>query len=114
MRIDARTEEGVLILTPEAQRLDASNAAVFREQLIGFIDAGAGGAMVLDLSGVKFVDSSALGSLIAAVKRLGPLGKLAIAGVQPAVARLFAVTRMDRVFALHPDTAGAVAALSVG
>ncbi len=113
MHISARTERGVLVLTPDATRLDATTAATFRDTLIGHIDRGAH-AMVLDLSSVSFVDSSALGSLIAAVKRMGPLGTLAIAGVQPAVARLFSITRMDRVFSLHPGTAEAITGLSAG
>lgn len=113
MPINSRTEAGVLVLTPDEARLDASNAAAIREALIGFIDAGEK-AMVLDLSGVRFVDSSALGALISVIKRMDPLGKLAIAGVQPAVARLFSITRMDRVFAMHPGTSEAVSALSAG
>lgn len=113
MRIDARTERGVLVLTPDAARLDASTATTFRETLLSHIDNGAR-SLVLDLSGVGFVDSSALGALISAVKRMGPLGTLAIAGVQPAVARLFAITRMDRVFALHPGTAEAISGLAAG
>lgn len=113
MHIDARTERGVLVLKPEAARLDATSAPALRETLLGHIDGGAK-ALVLDFSGVGFVDSSALGALIAAVKRLGPLGTLAIAGVQPAVARLFAITRMDRVFTIHPGTTEAVSRLALG
>ena len=113
MQIDARTDRGVLVLRPEGARLDASCAPALRETLIAHIDGGAK-ALVLDFSGVGFVDSSALGALIAAVKRLGPLGTLAIAGVQPAVARLFAITRMDRVFAIHPGTSEAVTRLAAG
>lgn len=113
MPINARTESGVLVLTPDEARLDASNATGIRDAMIGHIEAGAK-SLVLDLSGVRFVDSSALGALISVLKRMDPLGKLAIAGVQPAVARLFSITRMDRVFAMHPGTSEAVSALSAG
>lgn len=113
MPIDARTENGVLVIKPDDQRLDASNAVAFRESLFAHIDGGVR-KMVLDLSGVRFVDSSALGALISVLKRMDPLGKLAIAGVQPAVARLFSITRMDRVFAIHPGAREAVAVLSAG
>lgn len=113
MQIEAKTERGVLVLTPDTARLDASSAAAFRETLIGHIEGGAQ-SMVIDLSRVGFIDSSALGALIAAVKKLGPLGVLAVAGVQPAVARLFAITRMDRVFSLHAGADEAVARLASG
>lgn len=113
MHIEAKTERGILVLTPDVARLDASSASAFRETLVGHIDGGAR-SLVIDLSRVAFIDSSALGALIAAVKRLGPLGVLAVAGVQPAVARLFAITRMDRVFSLHPGTEEAIARLAPG
>lgn len=113
MLIEARTETGVLVLTPQEARLDASNAATLRETLIAYIDGGRQ-SLVLDLKGVSFVDSSALGALISALKRMGPLGMLAIAGVQPAVDRLFTLTRMNRVFSMHPGTAEAVSALTEG
>lgn len=113
MLIEARTEAGVLVLTPDEARLDANNAATLRETLIAYIDGGRQ-SMVLDLNGVSFVDSSALGALISAMKRMGPLGTLAIAGVQPAVDRLFTITRMNRVFSLHAGTAEAVSAISAG
>ena len=51
--------------------------------------------LVLDLSGVDFVDSSGLGAIVACLKRLGPRGDLAIAGARGAVSRLFTLTRMD-------------------
>ena len=57
MPIDARTENGVLVIKPDDQRLDASNAVAFRESLFAHIDGGVR-KMVLDLSGVRFVDSS--------------------------------------------------------
>ena len=41
--------------------------------MIGHIEAGAK-SLVLDLSGVRFVDSSALGALISVLKRMDPLG----------------------------------------
>lgn len=113
MHIDARTEDGVLVLTPDDARLDASNAAAFRETLFSHVDSG-NTTLVLDLSGVSFVDSSALGALISVLKRMGPLGTFAIAGVQPAVERLFAITRMNRVFSLHPGRAEAVSTLAAG
>ncbi|AWB91096.1 STAS domain-containing protein [Aeromicrobium chenweiae] len=55
--------------------------------------------LVLDLSGVTFVDSSGLGSLLGVKKqqeRAG--GRLLLARVSPPVARIIEITRMDRVF----------------
>jgi anti-sigma B factor antagonist len=48
---------------------------------------------------------------VSCLKRLGSRGALAVVGTKGEVARLFRLTRMDRVFALHPDLETAVAQL---
>ncbi len=111
MHYETRSEQGVTIVTPAVSRLDASTAPALRDALASRIEAGAH-CLILDLSGVAFLDSSALGALIATAKRVGPLGHFGVAGTLPAVARLFALTHMDRVFALHPSTAEAIARLT--
>ncbi len=111
MNYETRTDQGITLLVPDVTRLDASTANALREALIGQLGTGAE-KLVLDLSGVSFLDSSALGALIAAAKRVGPSGHFGVAGTQPAVARLFALTHMDRVFTLYPSTAEAIARLS--
>ena len=98
----------VLILRVGETRLDAARAPALREELLRQIDAGHS-QIVLDLSKTEFLDSSGLGALVSAMKRLGSRGTLAIAGAHGAVARLFSLTRMDRVFALHPSTEAAIA-----
>jgi anti-sigma B factor antagonist len=68
--------------------------------------------LVLDLSDVTFMDSSALGALISAVKRLGPTGTIAVASLAGPVAKLFSVTRMDRVFSVNATVKDAVKTLA--
>lgn len=111
MHFATQIENAVTFVTPDATRLDASTAPALREMLIGCLDAGAH-RLVLDLTGVTFLDSSALGSLIAAAKRAGRGGAFSVCGVQPAVARLFALTHMDRVFTVHPSKPEALARLT--
>jgi anti-sigma B factor antagonist len=101
----------VVVLRVEERRLDAANAPSFKQELNREIDQGAT-QIVLDLRGVEFVDSSGLGALVSCLKRLGPLGGVAIAGAGDAVQRLFTLTRMDRVFSLHPTVEEAVRRLS--
>ena len=111
MNISEEHRGDILILRVGEGRLDAAKAPALREALLQQIDAGHS-QIVLDLSSTEFMDSSGLGALVSAVKRLGSRGTLAIAGAQGAVTRLFALTRMDRVFALHPSTDAAVAQMS--
>ena len=108
MRVIEEKIGHVLILRLNEARLDASRAPALREALLDQITAGHD-RIVLDLSLTEFMDSSSLGALVTAIKRIGTRGTFAIAGAQGAVARLFALTRMDRVFALYPTTDAAVA-----
>ena len=107
MNITEELQGDILILRVGESRLDAARAPALREELLRQIDAGRS-QIVLDLSATEFLDSSGLGALVSAVKRLGSRGTLAIAGAHGAVARLFSLTRMDRVFTLHPNTEAAV------
>lgn len=85
------------ILRIQAPRLDASKASALREVLVDLIEGGQQ-SIVLDLEMVEFMDSAALSALITAVKKLGPLGTISIASARFPVARLFSITKMDRVF----------------
>ena len=111
--MNMRTElrGNILIVRVDEARLDASKAPVLRNELMLQVEAGHS-HIVLDLSSTEFMDSSGLGALVSVVKRLGVRGALSIAGAHGAVARLFALTHMDRVFALHPSIDEAVEKIS--
>ncbi|MBL4928518.1 STAS domain-containing protein [Fuscibacter oryzae] len=102
-------QDGVTVFEIDEARLDAAKAPELRQTLLDAVDAGAQ-SFVLDLTRVEFMDSSALGALISTVKRLGPLGALHIAGAAGSVEKLFAITRMDRVFRIFPTRDAAIAA----
>jgi anti-sigma B factor antagonist len=101
----------ILVVRVDEKRVDASRAPQFKDEITRRIEAGHT-RLVLDLSGVDFVDSSGLGAIVACLKRLGPRGDLAIAGAKGAVSRLFTLTRMDKVFPLHDTVDAAVAQMS--
>lgn len=101
----------VLVVHVAEKRIDASKAPAFKDEMTKCIEGGQS-QIVLDLSGVDFIDSSGLGAIVACLKRIGPRGSLAVAGASGAVSRLFTLTRMDKVFALHPTVDSAVAQLS--
>ncbi|NHC24540.1 STAS domain-containing protein [Nocardioides sp. IC4_145] len=65
--------------------------------------------VVVDLTEVPFIDSSALGALVAAHRRARGLGgSLAVAGIQPPVARILELTGLDRVLASYATARDAV------
>lgn len=58
-------------------------------------------ALVLDLSGVTFLDSMTLGVLLHGLKRLGATGgRLRIVTARPEIRRIFELTLLDRLFEL--------------
>lgn len=98
----------VAVVTPHGD-IDLVTAPEFRTAVHEAIDDGAT-AMVVDLSEAGFLDSTALGVLISAHRRLGD--RLAMAGAHLAVRRLFEVTQLAAVFRLYPTVAEALADLT--
>jgi anti-sigma B factor antagonist len=87
--------------------LDAFTVGQFRETLA---DLTGPGRVLIDLSGVPFMDSAGLGALIGGVRRAREAGgDVAVFGPRPAVARLLHTTGFDRVTSVS-DTEGEAAA----
>lgn len=110
MMFEPYMQDGVLVLKIDEPRLEARNAPELRRSLLDRIEAG-NELIVLDMAAVEFMDSSALSALIGAIKRMGPMGSIAVAGMRPALLRLFQLTRMDKVFRINATVDGAVRAL---
>ena len=69
--------------------------------------------LVLDFSGLKFIDSAGIGVVavcIGLMERAG--GKLAVAGAEGQVKNTLALTHLDRVLRMYPDLPSAQSALS--
>lgn len=63
---------------------------------------GGASRLVFDLSDATFIDSTPLGALVSARKRLGAQpGRLAVVCPDEAMARIFAATGLDRRFAIY-------------
>jgi anti-sigma B factor antagonist len=81
--------------------VDVYTAPVLRERLVEVIDGGAE-RVVVDLRGVDFLDSTGLGVLIGALKRLRLAGgELGLVCHSAKLLKIFRITALDRVFALY-------------
>ena len=66
---------------------------------------------VIDLAGVTFLDSSALGAIVGALRLLRARGSaLRVVEPQGATARIFSQTGLDAVLALYPTRESALSA----
>jgi anti-sigma B factor antagonist len=101
IRLTVQDRGPIRVITMQEPRIDAAIAICFRET----VRQAATGAdrVVLDLSSVSFLDSSGLGALVGILKLLGADTRLELAGLQLPVARVMQLTRMDRVFTIHPE-----------
>jgi anti-sigma B factor antagonist len=96
------------VIAPQGE-LDLHSSPVIKEQLESIIDAQRP-KVVVDLSGVSYVDSSGLAVFIEAMQRVaGYGGSFAICGLQENVKHIFTIARLDQVFRIFPDQAAAVA-----
>lgn len=107
MAFETREEGTVNVVLIDESRLDASIAESFKTYLFDQIDSGKT-ELVVDLSKVRFMDSSGLSTLVAGLKKLTGNGSFELASAQPAVKDLFDLTSMDKLFKMHESVADAV------
>ena len=111
MQIETKNTGSVLVVKPTEKRLDARAAVDFKEKMVSYISDGHR-QIALDLAEVDFIDSSGLGAIVSSLKKIGTQGEMVICGVGETVMALFKLTRMDRVFRIHPSEEEAIATLS--
>lgn len=111
MLVSTLASDGVVEAVIGDTSLTAANAVAFKSEMTALIEAGQL-QIVLDLSGVRFIDSTGLGALVGLLKRIGSRGDLVLHGLQPTVMSAFKLTRMDRVFRIFSDARAAREALA--
>ena len=114
MQFSSRQLADVTVAAPVG-RIDHAGAAVLQQALAPLLaQAGTGqGAIVLDVSGVEYVSSVGLRVLMIASKEMHARGaRIVLAGPQPVVSEILAISRFDRVFEIAPSVRHALAWLS--
>jgi anti-sigma B factor antagonist len=109
MELSGRLEgKDVLVLELREDNLDASNVREFRDAASALIQEHR--CVVVDLAGVKFVDSSGLGALLSCLRQVGERkGMLKLCEMTRTVRALFELMRMHKVFVIHETRDEAVA-----
>jgi anti-sigma B factor antagonist len=91
--------------------IDLFTAPELKQKLTDAIESGKS-RLVVDLSDTTFLDSTALGVLIGAVKRLRTReGALVIVNVDQNIAKTFEITGLDQIFTILSTRDDAIAAL---
>jgi anti-sigma B factor antagonist len=95
-----RSGEDVSIVILEGE-VDIYSAPRFKEALLQGIEQGAR-TIIVDLTGVTFIDSTALGVLVSGAKRVRPRnGSLDIVCNDENITRIFEITGLDRIFGIY-------------
>ena len=103
MELTSTSSGDIQTIKVNEARIDAAVAIQFKDAVRAQTDAAAK-RVVLDLSEVAFIDSSGLGAIVAAMKQMDDGQKLDLAGLTPAVDKVFRLTRMDTVFDIYEST----------
>ena len=108
MHLTQTCRDGQWTVTAVAGDLDVVGGPELRQHVMTQVREGRR-RLVLDLSGVDFIDSFGLGAIVGALKRTRLLdGDLRIVVPEPRIRRVFEVCDLDRVFKLHRTVQEAV------
>ncbi len=103
-----QTPEGYTICRPVGE-LDAFTVSQFRQALA---EMASSKRLLIDMSGVPFVDSAGLGALIGGIRRARELGgDVAVSCNRPALVRLLRTTGFDRIVTVTETVEEAIAVL---
>jgi anti-anti-sigma factor len=92
-----QTKEGAFVVLAPAGRMDAITAPQFEERCLACL-AGGDKRLVVDLSGLEYISSAGLRSILSAAKKLKAAGgDLAFCALSGIVAEVFSVSGFDKL-----------------
>ena len=107
MELVVREYDGAVLVTLDGTHLDIENAALFRRE-IGTV-AQSSRNVVLAFDRIEFMDSSGLGALLSVLRMLSADGgDLRLCGVNPPVAALLRLVRLDQIIQIFESCDEAV------
>ncbi len=93
------------------EELDASNVAEFKSTIGPVLEANR--EVILDLTRVRFIDSSGLGAMLSCLRQLSAKGgDLKLCGMTKQVRSIFELVRMHRIFDIYPTREEALCAFA--
>jgi anti-sigma B factor antagonist len=93
-------EEGGALIAAFSGEVDLEHSPTARQVLLDCV--GQGKKVLVDLSGVEYIDSSGIASLVEAFQEARKRGShFSLVAVSPAALRVFELARLDQVFTIH-------------
>ncbi len=112
MKIKEKIENHVAVLTLSGKMMGGPETTALHDHIRGLLGDGIK-KVVIDLHGVKWINSSGLGVLMAAMTTLkNAEGQMKLANVTEKVESLLMITQLMRIFETYETVDRAVSALS--
>jgi anti-anti-sigma factor len=109
LTIDSHRADEITVLACRGRIVEGDESALLQKHVNDLIDESP--YVLLDLSGVDFIDSSGLGLLVRCMIRLENLhGILRVCAAPPRIAEAFRVTGLDTLFTMYAGQAQALTA----
>ena len=100
LTLETRDVDGRTIVAVGGE-IDVYTAPRLRETIVTAVEAGHN-RLIIDVQQVQFLDSTGLGVLVGALKRVrAEGGSLDIVCTQERILKIFEITGLDKVFGLH-------------
>jgi anti-anti-sigma factor len=107
--ISAARLEGDAVVVSVRGEIDLQNSTELRTELIDLVAKHAPRRLVLNLSQVPYMDSSAIAVLVELLKKVRTTdGKVYLTSLQPRVKGLVEIARLGSIFGIVPDEAAAL------
>lgn len=111
MELDIEQIGGAAVAVLPVEELDASNVPEFKRDMAPVLQSHS--VLVLDLSRLRFVDSSGMGAILSCLRQLSAKGgDLKLCGMNRQVRTVFELVRMHRIFDIYPTQEEAVRAFT--
>ncbi|MBB6459591.1 STAS domain-containing protein [Flammeovirga kamogawensis] len=108
MRFSVNKSEKYTVLIPEEEKLDSLKAPQLKAEIVTMFQSGTEN-LIIDLSSVKYVDSSGLSSILVANRLAGEVnGRLVLAGLNEHVMKLIKISKLETVLNLLPTVQEAI------
>ena len=108
MKLNLTTTNGISVIEISG-RFDAYEAPAVKAAFAETISSSSNAQVIVDLTGVNFIDSTALATLVQAMKHSREQGgDLHLCSLQQPVRIIFELTRLDLAFSIFADQAAAV------
>lgn len=109
LALETRNENGWAVLQVRGE-VDLYTSPQLRDGITELLDQGAN-RIVIDLSGIEFMDSTGLGVLVVGLKRAKERdGEFALVCREGSVQKILSITGLDKVFSIHGSVAEATRA----